>query len=191
MPDYSELSSEELMPLVGAGDREAFACLLSRHMDMVYRVAFRHVGNDAEAEDISQEVFLRVWRKADSYAPSAKFTTWLYTITANLCKSRLRSLWRRYVRLSGAEAVDQNVPAINPTPEENALRNEAQAKLRAAIAALPGNQRMALQLKRYEGLSYAEIGEVMNCTVSAVESLLFRANATLKKTLKNNSHRNA
>ncbi len=68
MPDYSELSSEELMPLVGAGDRDAFACLLSRHMDMVYRVAFRHVGNDAEAEDISQEVFLRVWRKADSYA---------------------------------------------------------------------------------------------------------------------------
>ncbi len=79
--------------------------------------------------------------------------------------------------------MDRNVPASTHTPEENALRNETQAKLRAAIAALPGNQRMALQLKRHEGLSYAEIAEVMNCTVSAVESLLFRANASLKKSL--------
>ncbi len=183
MPDYSELSSEELMPLVGEGDREAFACLMSRHMDMVYRVALRHVGNDAEAEDISQEVFLRVWRKADGYAPSAKFTTWLYTITANICKSQLRSLWRRHVRLAGAAAAEQDVPASNPTPEENALRSETQAKLRAAMAALPSNQRMALQLKRYEGLSYAEIAEVVGCSVSAVESLLFRANASLKEAL--------
>jgi RNA polymerase sigma-70 factor (ECF subfamily) len=151
-------------------------------MDMVYRVALRHVGNEAEAEDISQDVFLRVWRKADAYAPSAKFTTWLYTITANLCKSQLRSLWRRHVRLAGAVA-DQDAPAPEPTPEENALRNEAQARLRAAIASLPNNQRMALLLKRYEGLPYAEIAEVMGCTVSAVESLLFRANSSLREML--------
>jgi RNA polymerase sigma-70 factor (ECF subfamily) len=183
MPDYSELSSEELMPMVGAGDREAFACLLQRHTDMVYRVAFRHLGNDAEAEDVSQEVFLRVWRKADNYAPSAKFTTWLYAITANLCKSKLRSLWRRHVHLSGAAAADQYVIDSKPTPEENALWNEAQARFRAAIASLPNNQRIALQLKRYEGLSSEEIAKIMGCSVSAVESLLFRANATLKEIL--------
>jgi RNA polymerase sigma-70 factor (ECF subfamily) len=183
MPDYCELSSEELMPLVGAGDRDAFACLLQRHMDMVYRVAFRHVGNDAEAEDISQEVFLRVWRKADAYAPSAKFTTWLYVITANLCKNQLRSLWRRHVRLSGAVVADQDVIDSKPTPEENVLHHEKQKRLRTAIASLPENQRIALQLKRHEGLSYAEIAEILGCSVSAVESLLFRANAMLREIL--------
>jgi RNA polymerase sigma-70 factor (ECF subfamily) len=85
------------------------------------------------------------------------------------------------VRLAGVTATEQDVPASDPTPEENALQSEAQMKLRTAIAALPSNQRMALQLKRHEGLSYAEIAEIMGCSVPAVESLLFRANSTLKE----------
>jgi len=183
MPDYNNLSSEELMPMVGKGDREAFSCLMARHMDMVYRVACRHVGNDAEAEDISQEVFLRVWRKAGSYAPSAKFTTWLYTITSNVCKSQLRSMWRRYIKLSGDGDVNMDVPDTEPIPVEIMIRKEVNEKIQSAINSLPENQRMALILKRYEDLSYAEIAEIMGSSVSAVESLLFRANTALRKTL--------
>lgn len=180
MPDYNELSSEKLMPLIGTGDRHAFACLMSRHLDMVFRVAFRYLGNDAEAEDISQEVFLRVWRKANDYTADAKLTTWLYAITANLCKSQLRSLWRRHVKLTGDAAVHHDMPDPAPMPGDILFREETEKKVKAAIDSLPGNQRMALILKRYEDLSYADIAEIMGCSVAAVESLIFRAMTTLR-----------
>ena len=184
---YEERTSEELMPLVASGDKRAFSCLMARHKCAVYGIAYRFFGNRAEAEDVFQEVFLRVWRSAGSYTPTAKFSTWLYTIAANQCKSELASLWRKHIRLIGSlwSEEGQEVFTVSaPSSEDIAARGEEAETVRRAIGALPPKQRLALILSRYEGLSYEEVGEAMQCSVASVESLLFRARKTVQKNLR-------
>jgi RNA polymerase sigma-70 factor (ECF subfamily) len=185
---YDDLSSEELMPLVAAGDKRAFACLMARHKKTVYGIVSRFFNKQVEADDVFQEVFLRVWRSAASYQPTAKFSTWIYTITVNLCKSELSSFWRRHVRLIasfGSEDGENIVPAAVPSTEDMAASNQEVENIRRAIESLPSQQRLALILSRYEGLSYQEIAEVMQCSLASVESLLFRAKKNLAKSIGN------
>ena len=181
---YDELTSEELMPLVASGDKRAFSCLMARHKNSVYGIVYRFFKNPQEADDMFQEVFLRVWHSAARYEPTAQFNTWLYTVTANLCKNELTSFWRRNVRLLGSFWSDDALGALStsaPSTEETASSNQEAERICGAMGELPSKQRLALILSRYEGLSYDEIARVMGCSVSSVESLLFRAKDRLRK----------
>lgn len=171
-------SDESLMERVAQGDRNAFSCLMDRHKDRVYTLAFKMLGTHEEAEDATQEIFMRLWSHAGKYIPTAKFTTWLYAVSANMCRTRLRSVWRRFIKL---KEEDCDHPAKDSTrPDVLLLKQERQARISKAIQELPANQRIALTLWRYENLSYKEISEVMGCSVAKVETLLFRAKNALR-----------
>lgn len=172
------------------GDREAFAALVECHQLRVVGTVARMLGGDAaDAEDIGQQVFLRVWKSAARYEATAKFTTWLYTITRNLVFNELR---RRKLRpTSSLDAVNESGESAGAplrdasleSPDVNLLTGELQEAIAAAIAELPETQRLALVLRRYEELSYEEIGTVLKLTVPSVKSLLFRARTELRTRL--------
>ena len=175
-----------LMLLAADDDEAAFAELLNRNLGRVHGVIRRYLGRTADADDLAQEVFIRVYRSRARYAPSARFTTWLYRITANLCMNYIRDRKRK-----PALSLDAN-PDI-PTdlrddearaPDDLLLEEERALAVRAAVDQLPDSQRMAVILYRFEGLSYRALGEVLELSVPAVKSLLFRARENLKEALR-------
>jgi len=182
-------SDSELMLRFQAGEEACFEELVERHKQRVFRTAYRFLGVRQDAEDIAQEVFLRVYRARDTYEPRARFTTWLYAICRNTCFKRLRKQSGSPVSLSDeVELEDGSAPrqladARAPSPLESALRDERAALVKQAIEALPTSQRMALVLCKYEGLSYAEIAEAIGRSEKAVKSLLHRARQNLKEML--------
>lgn len=184
-------SSEELMERISGGDQEAFEILVNRHQTSVLNLSFRFIGDRTQAKDLAQEVFLRVWQAAKSYKSEAKFTTWIYRITANLCFNELKSARRKkllqFLRFNADHEIEteENFPDRSPSPEDLLLVKERSRRISDALQSLPENQRMALVLKRYDDLSYQEIAQVLGCSVSAVESLLVRAKRTLQEKLKN------
>jgi RNA polymerase sigma-70 factor (ECF subfamily) len=145
------------------------------------------MGNRAKAKDLAQEVFVRVWQAAKNYKPKAKFSTWIYRIAVNLCLNELKSVKRRrLIPLGTEEKPDSEYPTpsdVSQSPEDLLLAKERSRQISEALQSLPENQRMALILKRYDNLSYDEIGKVMGCSVSAVESLLVRAKKNLQEKL--------
>jgi RNA polymerase sigma-70 factor, ECF subfamily len=175
-----------LMERIGEGDHDAFRELVERHQHAVIGTVAKMLGNASEAEDISQQVFLRIWRNAKRYRPDAKFTTYLYTITRNLVfnESRRRSRKKEVSTDEREQSSHQQIegdPARRPDAE--LLQDELRRAVDAAIAALPEAQRMAVVLRRYEQMPYEEIAEVLKLSVSAVKSLLFRARTTLRESL--------
>ncbi len=178
-----------LMLRVKDGDMEAFELLVEEHQHRVVGTVARMLGGDADAEDIAQMVFLRVWKSAPRYQPSAKFTTWLMTITRNLVFNEMRRRQRaRFVPMDGGETDDapqhQFEDTESPQPGEELLKAELQGAIDAAIASLPENQRVAIVLRRFENLPYEEIAAVLRTSVPAVKSILFRARAELKEKLR-------
>ena len=174
------------MELVGAGDTAAFEQLVERHQRLVIGTVGRMLGTNSDAEDIAQQVFVRVWRNAKRYVPRAKFTTWLLKITRNLVFNELRRRSRHpQVPLHGeSEAEERPLKDEHAAaPDAALLDEELQKAVDAAIAQLPETQRMAVILRRYEELSYEEIAESLDESVSAVKSLLFRARTELRTTL--------
>ena len=183
------------MMRVRNGDRGAFAELVECHQQRVVGTVARMLGTDAaEAEDIGQQVFLRIWKSSARYEPTAKFTTWLYTITRNLVFNELRRRKHRPVVSFDAEPSEGTVGGGSdsmsrledfqmPAPDATLLQTELQEAITAAIAHLPEAQRMAIILRRYEELSYEEIAGVLQLTVPAVKSLLFRARVLLRERL--------
>ena len=175
-----------LMARIGAGDHEAFRQLVERHQHAVVGTVAKMLGNIHDAEDIAQQVFLRVWRNARRYQPDAKFTTWLYTITRNLVFNETRRRGRKK-EVSADEREETAHHAIEDNPEyrpdHELLQNELRQAVDKAIAALPETQRMAVVLRRYEQLPYEEIATVLKLSVPAVKSLLFRARTTLRESL--------
>lgn len=144
------------------------------------------LGNPAEAEDIAQQVFVRVWKSAGRYEPQAKFTTWLFTITRNLVFNEVRRRKRKpAVSMNEREEEFHQMEADTRTvsPDDSALHTELEAAIDDAVAALPEKQRLAVVLRRYEEMPYDEIGKVLGITVPAVKSLLFRARSQLKESL--------
>jgi RNA polymerase sigma-70 factor (ECF subfamily) len=186
-----EPSSEDLMARVVEGDEDAFETLVLRHQTYVLNFIYRFIGDKTQAKDLSQEVFLRVWQAAKSYEAKAKFTTWVYRIASNLCfnelKSARRRRWFHFFQSGeeGGQTIEENFSDDSPSAEDLLLTRERNLQITEALQSLPANQRMAVILKRYDDLSYAEIARVMDCSVSAVESLLVRAKRTLQKKLKN------
>jgi len=175
-----------LMVRIGAGDHAAFRTLVERHQNAVIGTVAKMLGNPSEAEDIAQQVFLRIWRNAKRYRPDAKFTTYLFTITRNLVFNETRRRSRKK-EVSSDEREENSNQLIEASPDRQPdaelLQAELQKAVDDAIAALPEAQRMAVVLRRYEQLSYEEIAAVLSLSVSAVKSLLFRARTTLRDTL--------
>jgi RNA polymerase sigma-70 factor, ECF subfamily len=176
----------ELMERIGDGDHEAFRRLVERHQNAVIGTVAKMLGNASEAEDIAQQVFLRIWRNAKRYRPDAKFTTYLFTITRNLVFNETRRKSRKK-EVSSDEREENTNTLIEASPDRQPdaelLQAELQQAVDDAIAALPEAQRMAVVLRRYEQLSYEEIAVVLKLSVSAVKSLLFRARTSLRESL--------
>lgn len=185
-----EISSEDLMARIAEGDNDAFEILVRRHQTSVLNLIYRFIGDRTRSRDLSQEVFLRVWQGAKAYKPEAKFTTWIYRITANLCfnelKSSRRKKWFQFLQSDGdhESRTEENLPDHSPSPEDLLLAKERSHRISDALQGLPENQRMALILKRYDDLSYQEIAQVLGCSVSAVESLLVRGKRRLQEKLR-------
>jgi RNA polymerase sigma-70 factor, ECF subfamily len=188
LAESDEASDVTLMLRVRDGDLEAFETLVTRHQHSVVGTAAKMLGGAADAEDIAQQVFVRVWKHAARYQPSAKFTTWLMTIARNLVFNELRRR-RRSQQVSmdsdeGDTIRHQFVDEQAVAPSEEILDSELEEAIEAAIASLPETQRLAIVLRRYEGMPYEEIAEVLKTSVPAVKSILFRARAELKARLK-------
>jgi RNA polymerase sigma-70 factor, ECF subfamily len=186
-----EIPSEDLMARIAKGDNDAFEILVNRHQASVLNLIYRFIGNRTQAKDLAQEVFIRVWQAAKTYKPEAKFTTWIYRIATNVCFNELKSARRRrwfQFRRSNEDnegSIEETFSDGSPTAEDLLLEKERSRQISDALQSLPDNQRMALVLRRYDDLSYEEIARILNCSVSAVESLLVRAKRTLQEKLKN------
>lgn len=175
-----------LMALVGAGEDPAFEQLVERHQRLVIGTVGRMLGSGSDAEDIAQQVFVRVWKNAKRYEPRAKFTTWLLKITRNLVFNELRRRSRHPQVPLQSESDEEERPFRDEqavAPDASLLEHELRQAVDAAIANLPETQRMAVVLRRYEELSYEEIAEALDQSVSAVKSLLFRARTELRANL--------
>lgn len=180
-----------LMLRVQRGDRRAFEALMARHAQTVANFLYHSLGDAAEAEDLTQNVFLQVYKSAARYRATAKFTTWLFTIARNLCLNERRRRARHPALSLDApppeleDAPARAVPDTRPDgPVDTLLLSELEAKIQEALGDLPETQRTALLLYREQDLSYEDIAAVLGCSLTAVKSLIHRGRETLKRRLK-------
>jgi RNA polymerase sigma-70 factor, ECF subfamily len=188
-PARSEDDAEDvrLMQLAATGDVAAFEKLVERHQALVAGTVARMLGSNSDVEDIAQQVFIRVWKSAGRYVAKAKFTTWLLKITRNLVFNEMRRAKRHPHVPVQIEPESEEIPLKDEqtsAPDMMLLETELQDAIEKAIGLLPETQRMALVLRRYEELSYEEIADVLELSVPAVKSLLFRARTELRERLK-------
>ena len=182
-----EETDEALMKAVAGKHTGALRELMGRHEERVRRLAFRFTGSDDAACDLVQDVFFKVYTAAASYSPQAKFTTWLYRITANHCLNYIRGSRNNPLRHPAQPFEDVGAAQAVHAPGETQLaaleKNEQAAQVRRAVDSLPERQRMAILLLRFEELSYRDAAAALDCSVSALEALVHRGLETLKKQL--------
>ena len=185
------LSDAEVMLRVAAGDDGAFDYLVEKFRRPMVSFMYRMTHNQAISEELAQEVFLRVYRSRQSYAASAKFTTWLYRIATNLAVNHARDT--KYERPENIVNIDEpdtetgltvDVPDAGLNAEQTILRRERLAAIRRQVEALPERQRLAVLMHKYQSMDYKQIAAVLKLSESATKSLLFRAYETLRETLK-------
>ncbi|MBA4208637.1 MAG: RNA polymerase sigma-70 factor [Parvibaculum sp.] len=174
-----EASDDELVAAVAKGDGAACSLLMERHLGRTVALARRMMGNQADAEEVAQEVFLRVWTHAERWEPGrAQFSTWLHRVATNLCLDRLR-------RRRGTVDIDDMPDLVSeePGPDRRLEADELAARVEAALQQLPERQRAAIALSHYQGLSNTETAEILAVSVEAVESLLSRGRRQLRSLL--------
>ena len=188
---WSQLSDAEIMLRVAAGDEAGFPLLVEKYRRQMVHYMYRMVHNQAVAEELAQEVFLRVYRARASYRAEAKFSTWIYRIATNLGVNHARDT--RHERGAQTVYLDQpdpetgmspDVADTTPSVEQDMLRDARLAAIRKHVMALPERQRTAVLMHKYQDLDYKQIGAVLKLSESATKSLLFRAYQTLRERLK-------
>jgi len=189
--DWNSMSDAEIMLRVREGDDSGFNLLIQKYHKPIVHFMFRMVHNQAVAEELAQEVFLRVYRSRQTYRAEARFTTWLYRIATNLGVNHARDT--KHERAAQNVYLDQPDPETGTTPdvadaratiEQELVRDERMRAIRQHVMALPERQRTAVLMHKYQGLDYKQIGEVLKLSESATKSLLFRAYQTLRERLK-------
>jgi len=175
---------------VKAGDEQSFELLLQRYRTPLVNFLFRMVRNREQAEDLAQEVFIRVYRARDEYVPTAKFTTWLFRIATNLALNSIRDHRHQKLEMSidapittDAEDGDERTLEVadkQQNAEQKLVEDARKKMIRHAIEKLPEKQRVAVLLHKYQELDYAEIAKILSCSESALKSLLFRAYEALR-----------
>jgi RNA polymerase sigma-70 factor (ECF subfamily) len=189
--DWTLLSDAEIMLRVRQGDDPGFNYLISKYQRQIVHFMFRMVHNQAVAEELAQEVFLRVYRSRETYRAEARFSTWLYRIATNLGVNHARDT--KHERAAQNVYLDAPDPETGSTPdvadstpdvEHNLLRDERLSAIRAHVLELPERQRTAVLMHKYQSMDYKQIGEVLKLSESATKSLLFRAYQTLRESLK-------
>ena len=186
---FDQMTDAEVMLRVRTGDDAAFDHLVAKFRRPMVHFMYRMAKNQAMAEELAQEVFLRVYRSRTSYSAEAKFTTWLYRIASNLAINHARDTKQERYTASLDEPDEEtglkiDVADGHATAEQEMLRRERLAAIRKEVEALPERQRVAVLMHKYQGLDYKQIGEVLKLSESATKSLLFRAYETLREKLK-------
>jgi RNA polymerase sigma-70 factor (ECF subfamily) len=189
--DFGQMDDAAIMLELRAGNMAGFDFLIQKYRKPIIHFMYRMVHNQAVAEELAQEVFLRVYRSRETYRAEARFSTWLYRIATNLGVNHARDT--RHERAASTIYLDEvdsetgttpDVADTTPSAEANLLRRERLNAIRQHILALPERQRMAVLMHKYEGMDYKEIGDVLKLSESATKSLLFRAYQTLREKLK-------
>src|SRR5690349_12031349 len=179
--EMRHLSDQELMRIVQSGDYSPASEIYDRYSGRIYNFAFRFLKNSEAAEDATQEVFVKMLKHANQFQGDAKLSTWLFSITANWCRDHLRKADNK---AKETDDVLVQLPAPSEhAPDRNLERRENEQRVRRALEALTPEQREAILLSRYQGLSYAEIAQIAGCSEGAVKTRVFRAMETLKKAL--------
>lgn len=184
------VSDEDLMMKCRKGDTSAFELLVRRYQNPLINYIHRFINDYHRAEDLSQETFLRVFKSASRYKPTASFKSWLYTIATNLCKNEVRNRSRRNTCFL-EELVEEGEDVYHTEimrdtrylPDVLLEKKEQRQIIRKTLAQLPDNQRIALTLVTYQDLRYEEIAEILGCSVGAVKALIHRARQKMKKLL--------
>jgi RNA polymerase sigma-70 factor (ECF subfamily) len=176
---FDGMADSELVAACLDGRAGAFDIIVERHRRSIYQLCYRFVPNHEDASDLSQDVFLRAYRGLKNFRGQSSLTTWLYRIGVNVCLNRIS------VKVPPSEPVEshQHVDTRTESPSERVLRDERAARVRAAIARLPGKQRTALILRLYHDLSHQEIAEIVGSSVGAVKANVFHALQSLKRLL--------
>jgi RNA polymerase sigma-70 factor, ECF subfamily len=189
--NFAQMDDSSIMLELRAGNMAGFDFLLQKYRKPIMHFMYRMVHNQAVAEELAQEVFLRVYRSRETYRAEARFSTWLYRIATNLGVNHARD--NRHERTASTIYLDEpdsetgstpDVADSTPGAEANLLRDERMNAIREFVMALPERQRMAVLMHKYEGMDYRQIGEVLKLSESATKSLLFRAYQTLRDKLK-------
>jgi RNA polymerase sigma factor (sigma-70 family) len=179
--EMKHLSDQELMSIVQAGDFAPASEIYDRSSSRIYNFAYRFLKNSEAAEDATQEVFVKMLKHAGQFHGGAKLSTWLFSITANWCRDYLRKAENRS---KDGEDVLITLPApAELSPERHLERREDEQRIQKALTLLSPDQREAILLSRYQGLSYAEIAQISGCSEGAVKTRVFRAMEVLKKAL--------
>lgn len=187
MNDQPEISDQVLLERITQGSEDAFRKIFERHRDRVFNLAYRYAGSLADAEEITQDVFIKIFKKAGTFQHRSKFTTWLYRITVNTCLNYKR---RQQINIESIEAMAENgLTAQEPVAPDSAnpeaiYRRRQKAKLiRQALDQIPAKSRLAFILNKFEGYSYDEISEVLGTNRNTVAALIHRAKMQIKKIL--------
>jgi len=175
----AEISDLELLALTTAGDPNAFARLVQRHQGKVFNLAYRYSRDRQDAEELAQEIFFKVWKYSRTFQGRSAFSTWLYRLAVNTCLN----FRQKKKHTPESLPILADVAAATDAPGGEIIVRERERLLEQALDGLPARQKMALVLANFEGKSYEEIAAIMEVSISAVETLLFRARRNLGKIL--------